>query len=349
VHRIVVDAMGGDRAPEDIVAGAAEASLSVGAEIILVGDAAVIGRILPRMRHDGANVRVHHAGSRVEMDEKPAEALAAKPDASITVGADLVARGEGDALVSAGNTGASVLACARRWKLLAGVRRAALAAVYPTELRRGDKDDPFSLILDVGATIDATAEDLVTFAVMGSAYARLVSQNRRPRVALLSNGAEAGKGPQAVVHAHELLLQTTELNFIGNIEGLDIPRGVADVVVCSGFVGNVVLKMLEGISETMVRLARYAHKEKLTWRIGLMALNSAIDQMKQLYDWEQYGGAPLLGFEHLFIKAHGRSSARAITNAIKVANKALTGNLTGGIARTMAELDERRVRASATS
>jgi len=340
--------MGGDRAPEDIVAGAAEASLSIGAEIILVGDAAIIGRILPRMRHDGANVRVHHAGSRVEMDEKPAEALAAKPDASIAVGADLVARGEGDALVSAGNTGASVLACARRWKLLAGVRRSALAAVYPTELRRGDKDDPFSLILDVGATIDATAEDLVTFAVMGSAYAKLISQNRRPRVALLSNGAEAGKGPQAVVRAHELLLQTTELNFIGNVEGLDIPRGVADVVVCSGFVGNVVLKMLEGLTETMVRLARYAHKEKLTWRLGLIALNSAIDQLKNLYDWEQYGGAPLLGFEHLFIKAHGRSSPRAITNAIKVANKALTGNLCGNIARTMAELDDRRARAAST-
>ncbi len=347
MHRIVVDAMGGDHAPDEVVRGAAEASLSLSsAEIILVGDAAVLGRLLPRMRHDGARVRVHHAPTFIEMDEKPAEALAAKPDASITVGADLVARGEGDALVSAGNTGASVLACARRWKLLAGVRRAALAAVYPTELRRGDKDDPFSLILDVGATIDATADDLVTFAVMGSAYARLVSQNRRPRVALLSNGAEAGKGPQSVVHAHELLLQTTELNFIGNIEGLDIPRGVADVVVCSGFVGNVVLKMLEGISETMVRLARYAHKEKLTWRIGLMALNSAIDQMKQLYDWEQYGGAPLLGFEHLFIKAHGRSSARAITNAIKVANKALTGNLSGNIARTMAELDDRRARAT---
>ena len=137
VHRIVVDAMGGDRAPEDIVAGAAEASLTIGAEIILVGDGAVIGRILPRLRHDGANGRVHHAGARVEMDETPAEALAAKPDASIAVAADLVARGAGDALVSAGNTGASVLACARRWTLLTGVRRAALAAVYPTELRRG--------------------------------------------------------------------------------------------------------------------------------------------------------------------------------------------------------------------
>jgi glycerol-3-phosphate acyltransferase PlsX len=347
MHRIVIDAMGGDHAPDEIVQGAAEASLQLtSAEIILVGDAAVLGRLLPRMRHDGARVRVHHAPSHVEMDEKPAEALAAKPEASIVVAADLVARGEGDALVSAGNTGASVLACARRWTLLEGVPRAALAAVYPTELRRGEKDDPFSLILDVGATVDVNAEDLVGFAVMGSAYAKLVSSNRRPRVALLSNGHEPNKGPPAVVAAHAALVETTELNFIGNIEGIDIPRGVADVVVTSGFVGNVVLKMLEGVSETVVRLARYAHKERLAWRLGLVALSSAIDQLKSITDWQQYGGAPLLGFTHPFIKAHGRSNARAVTNAIKVAHKALAGNLCGNIARTMAELDERAQRST---
>lgn len=349
MHRIVVDAMGGDHAPDEIVQGAAEASLALtSAEIILVGDAAAIGRLLPKLRHDGARVRVHHAPQYIEMDEKPAEALAAKPEASIAVAADLVARGEGDALVSAGNTGASVLACARRWTLLEGVRRSALAAVFPTELRRGEKDDPFSLILDVGATVDVTAEDLVGFAVMGSAYAKLVSSNRRPRVALLSNGTEAGKGPKEIVAAHAALVETTELNFIGNIEGLDIPRGVADVVVTSGFVGNVVLKMLEGVSETVVRLARYAHKERLAWRLGLIALSSAIDQLKSITDWQQYGGAPLLGFTHPFIKAHGRSNARAIGNAIKVAHKALSGNLCGNIARTMAELDDRQKKTTAS-
>jgi glycerol-3-phosphate acyltransferase PlsX len=350
VHRIVVDAMGGDHAPEEIIKGAAEASLTLsGSEIVLVGDAEVLGRHLLRHRHDGARVRVHHAAQAVEMDEKPAEALAAKPDSSIVVAVDLIARGDGDALVSAGNTGASVLACAKRWKLLPGVKRAALASVYPTELRRGEKNDPFSLILDCGATIEASAEDLVSFAVMGSAYARLVSQNRRPRVALLSNGTEAGKGPAAVVRAHELLVAATELNFIGNIEGVDIPRGVADVVVTSGFVGNVVLKMLEGVSETVVRLARYAHKEKLAWRLGLVALSSAIDQLKNVTDWQQYGGAPLLGFEHLFIKAHGRSNARAVTNAIKVAHKALAGDLTGNIGRTIAEIEAKQRRVAAGS
>jgi glycerol-3-phosphate acyltransferase PlsX len=348
MHRIVVDAMGGDHAPDEIVRGAAEASLALpAAEIILVGDATRIGRILPQVRHDGGRVRIHHAAQTIMMDEKPGEALAAKPEASIVVAADLVARGEGDALVSAGNTGASVLACARSWKLIPGVKRAALAAVYPTELRRGEKNDPFSLILDVGATVETTADDLVTFALMGAAYATIVSRNPRPRVALLSNGTEAGKGPKAVVEAHALLLEATDVNFIGNIEGLDIPRGVADVVVCSGYVGNVVVKMLEGVSETVVNLARYAYKEKLLWRAALAMLSSGIQRLKDLTDWEQYGGAPLLGLSAPFIKALGRSRARAVTNAIKVADKALRAQLCDQIAAGLAQFDEIRTRASA--
>lgn len=325
--------MGGDNAPAEIVQGAAEASLTIpSAEIILVGDAGIIGDLLPRMRHDGARVRIRHV---------PSLGGAGAPDASVVAAVELVANGEGDAVVSAGDTRASVLACSRHWKLITGVRRAALAAVFPTEVRRGDTDDPFSLLLDVGATIDATAEDLVGFAVMGSAYAQLVSHNRRPRIALLSNGSEPNKGPPEVTHAHAILRAATDLNFIGNIEGLDIPCGVADVVVTSGFVGNVVIKMLEGVSETVVRLARYAHKERLAWRLGLVALSSAIDQLKTVTDWRQYGGAPLLGFTHPMIKAHGRSNARAIANAVKVAHKALAGDLCGSIESAMASVERR--------
>ncbi len=343
MQRIVVDAMGGDRAPEEIIKGAADASLALPkAEIILVGDAVAIGRVLPQVRHDGGRIRVHHAASFIDMDERPAEALAAKPDASIAVAAALVAEGQGDALVSAGNTGASVLACARHWRLIPTVRRAALAAVYPTELRRGERNDPFSLLLDVGATVDATAEDLVNFALMGAAYARVIAQTPRPRVALLSNGHEAGKGPRAVVEAHRLLLSGTELNFIGNIEGLDIPRGVADVVVCSGYVGNVVIKMLEGVSETVLRLARYAYKERILWRAALAMLSSGIERLKQVTDWEQYGGAPLLGFQYPFIKAHGRSGRKAIANAIRVAFKALDNDLAGAIAHNLHSYDDWR-------
>jgi glycerol-3-phosphate acyltransferase PlsX len=341
MKRIVVDAMGGDHAPDEIIKGAAEASLKLhDAEIILVGDAATIGRTLPQHRHDGSRMRVHHAGQSILMDEKPSEAIASKPDASISVAAQLVGNGSGDALVSAGNTGACVLACAKHWTLLPGVRRAGLAAVYPTELRRGEKDDPFSLILDVGATIEANAADLVAFAIMGAGYARLISKNDRPRVALLSNGSEAGKGPKAVVEAHSQLLEATGLNFIGNIEGLDIPRGVADVVVCSGYVGNVVVKMLEGVSQTVVSLARYAYKEKLLWRAALAMLSSGIQRLKDITDWEQYGGAPLLGFENLFIKAHGRSKANAISNAIRVADKAVANQLCENMAKTLAAVDK---------
>ena len=342
---IAIDAMGGDHAPDEVLRGAAELSLSnQRIAMLLIGDGDLITERLRKLRHDPERIAVHHASQRIEMSEKPADALREKPDASILVAARLVREGQAAALVSAGHTGASVLACARHWQRIPGVRRAALAAVYPTEIRHGEKQDPFSLILDVGATIDATAEDLVAFALLGSAYAARVSRNPKPRVALLSNGAEAGKGPPEVARANELLRSQAAVNFIGNVEGVDIPRGTADVVVCSGFLGNVVLKMLEGVSETVVRLARYAHKERLAWRLGLVALSSAIDQLKSITDWQQYGGAPLLGFTHPFIKAHGRSNARAVGNAIKVAHKSLAGNLSGTIARTMAELDERAQR-----
>jgi phosphate acyltransferase len=246
-----------------------------------------------------------------------------------------------DALVSAGHTGASVLACARHWNKIPGVRRAPLAAVYPTETRRGEKDDPFSLILDVGATLDVSAEDLVTFALMGSAYAARISKNPRPRVALLSNGSEAGKGPPPVVEAHRLLTSATDINFVGNVEGIDIPRGTADVIVCDGFVGNVVLKMLEGVSETIVRLAGYAYKERLIWRAGLMMLSGGMRRLKEITDWEQYGGAPVLGFDKLFIKAHGRSKSHAIANAVKVAAKAVQSGLATGIEDALRDFKSR--------
>jgi glycerol-3-phosphate acyltransferase PlsX len=340
---VAVDAMGGDHAPEEIVRGVADLSLEAPhIQTILVGHAERVAECLHRTRHDAERISVHHAPDVVLMNEKPQEALERKPESSINLAARLVAEGGADALVSAGNTGASVLACSRLWNKIPGVRRAPLASVYPTEIRRGEKDDPFSLILDVGATLEVTAEDLVSFALMGSAYAARISKNARPRVALLSNGSEAGKGPPEIVEAHRLLTRATDLNFVGNIEGVDIPRGVADVVVCSGFVGNVVLKMLEGVSETILRLASYAYKERLIWRAGLMMLSGGMKRLKEITDWEQYGGAPVLGFDKLFIKAHGRSRARAVHNACKVAAKAVEADLAGQIASSLAAFTERQ-------
>lgn len=324
---IALDAMGGDHGVTPAVQAAARISLDREAAVLIVGDRRQIEEALHRCRYDAAFLSVHHASEAITMGDSPREALDAKPDASILVGARLVAEGAADALVSAGNTGASILACARHFKKLPGVPRTALAAVYPTERRRGSTDDPFALMLDVGATLDADADTLVAFAHMGAAYAARISKNPRPRVALLSNGGEGHKGRPAIVEAHRRLSADPRLDFIGNLEGVDLPRGRADVVVTDGFTGNVVLKMLEGISETVVDIARYAYRSKLAWRIGLLMLRGGITQLKQITDWQQYGGAPILGFDHVFIKAHGRSSARALGNAIKVAHKAVRSDL----------------------
>ncbi len=325
---IAFDVMGADHGPEEIVRGAAQLTLETPhIHALFVGDRALIDAALAKVRHNAERVAIHHAAAFVAMHDKPGASLDAKPDASVLVAAKLVRDGEADAVVSAGNTGAGVLACARTFGLIPGVRRAALATVYPTAVSRGSSNDPFSLILDVGATVDATADDLVAFAVMGAAYARIISKNDDPTVALLSNGTEAQKGPARVVEANAKLQQLKGIRFIGNIEGVDIPKGTADVVVCDGFVGNVALKMLEGVSETVMELARYAYKEKLLWRVALAMLSGGIERIKAVTDWEQYGGAPILGFDRLFIKAHGRSKSRAIGNAGKVAAKAVSKKL----------------------
>lgn len=324
--------MGGDSAPLEIVRGAARLSLETTLDVILVGDEPALSAILARTRHNPERLAVHHASQLIGRGEHPATALHLKPDASIVVAARLVAEGRAHALVTAGNTGACMLACKQMMGLIPGVKRPALAAVYPTRQRRGEKADPFSLILDVGASLTASAEDLVAFARMGAAYARVVSKNPRPSVALLSSGTERSKGPPEVVEAHALLERLPDIAFVGNIEGVDIPRGAADVVVTSGFVGNVVLKMLEGVSETVLELARYAYKQRLSWRLGLTMLSGGIRRLKRVTDWEQYGGAPILGFDKVVIKAHRRSQEQAIVNAGKVAAKAVVAGVIEAIA-----------------
>jgi glycerol-3-phosphate acyltransferase PlsX len=212
--------------------------------------------------------------------------------------------------------------------------------VIPTERRRGEKNDPFTLLLDAGATLRVGAHDLAGFGLMGATYASIVSRNDRPKVALLSNGRERNKGTEEIVAAHALLERLSTIDFIGNIEGIDIPRGTADVIVCDGFTGNITLKMLEGVHETVMNLARFAYRSKLSWKLALLLLSSGIRRLKDLTDWQQYGGAPILGFDRLCIKAHGRSGPRAIKNAIKVAVRCVEQDLAGEIARRMLSLSE---------
>ena len=312
--------MGSDRGPEATVGGAAQISLGTGSpELVLVGDERALREQLSKHPHDPAKDRIVHAPDVCSMDDKPGAKLDASPECSVLVAARLVKSGEADVLVSAGNTGAVTLACARTFERLPGVARAALGAVIPTERRRGERSDPFSLLLDAGLTLEVTADDLVAFAIMGSAYAQRISKNPRPRVALLSIGSEANKGTAAIVEAHARLARVPGLEFIGNVEGMDLPRGTADVIVTGGFTGNVVLKMLEGVSETVMRLARSAGQKSWRFVAGLALLSPAVKRVREVTDWQQYGGVPILGFDRMCIKAHGRSTERAISNAIKVA------------------------------
>lgn len=328
---IAVDAMGGYRAPDAAVEAVARASLrqEKGASVffVLVGDEIELTEALFERDHNTERIQIHHASTVVGMSERPQTAIADRSHASIMEAMRLVERGEADAVISAGNPGAAVLSAMECLELLEGTRRAALASVYPTPRLRGDKDDPFSLILDVGASLRAEPDDLLGFARMGAAYARIVSRNEQPKVALLSNSRESTMGPPQVVEAYELLSRDEELNFYGNIEGHEIPRGLADVVVCEGFVGDVAIKILEGVSEAAFDLARSAYHSRVAWRMGLKLLSGGLKQLKQLTDFEEYGGAPLLGVDGVVILCHPRSGPRALNNGLKLAIKNVRAQL----------------------
>ncbi|WP_283808352.1 phosphate acyltransferase PlsX [Lujinxingia litoralis] len=336
---IAVDAMGGYHAPAEIVAAVAEASLrrEAGAAVnfLLVGDEIAMTEALFELDHNSERIHLYHAPTVIGMGERARSAVEARPDASVVQACSLVRQGEADALISAGHPGAAVLSASRQFGLVPGARHAALASVYPTPRLRGEAADPFSLILDVGASLRATPDELLSFGLMGSAYARIVSRNERPRVALLSTSRESTMGTPEVVEAHELLSRHKGINFYGNIEGHEIPRGLADVVVCEGFVGDVVIKMLEGVSEAAFDLARSAYHEKMAWRMGLSLLSGGLQKLKQLTDFEAYGGAPLLGLDKVVILCHPRSGRRAVGNALRLAIKNVRAELPEAIAASL--------------
>jgi glycerol-3-phosphate acyltransferase PlsX len=319
---VAVDAMGGDFAPEAIVRGVAQASLTTTIECVLVGDERRIQAILDTISYNPAHIAIHHASETIGMGESPKDALKTKRDASIAVGASLVASGRAHALVSAGNTGACILACAREFDMIEGIHKTALASVFPRQIEYPGQDQ-LALILDVGATVRCEAIDLVQFAVMGSTYARRVSKVARPRVGLLNVGIEEFKGGDVLVEAHRRLKNLSGIDFVGNIEGDDVAKGRADVIVCEGLLGNVVLKLIEGIAEVVTGIASNAIKQRRVWQLGMKLVSRDIREIARLTDYAKYGGAPLLGFQSVFIKAHGRSSAQAIENAVKVAAKAV--------------------------
>ncbi len=338
---IALDAMGGDGAPREPVRAAATLSRGTNIHIQLFGREALIKAELDRIEHNPANLTIREASQVIAMGESPREAVAQKTDSSLVLASKAVAAGEAHALVSAGSTGALVVSAATHIPRIAGVKKAALAAVHPTR-ERSFSNDRFALILDVGASLRSDAHDLLFYAMMGHAYASRISKVPQPSIGLLNVGSEESKGDEILTTAHRLLREEPRLNFIGNVEGTDIPNGIADVIVCEGFVGNVVLKMAEGMGEALQNLGAWAFKQKLTWRVGMALLSGGLTQLKSVTDYREYGGAPFLGFKRLIIKAHGRSSEHAITNAVKVAAKGVRGGVAEQIEEAVGGFERRR-------
>ncbi|MCC7363624.1 MAG: phosphate acyltransferase PlsX [Dehalococcoidia bacterium] len=332
--RIVLDAMGGDQAPGEVVAGALMAAGGLGVELILVGKAEVIREELSGTR-EVRGLRIVDARDVIEMDEHATDAIRSKPDSSINVGLRLVKAGEADAFVTAGNTGATMAGALLTLGRIRGIGRPALATVFQTG--QGGQ----TIYLDVGANADCRPIHLVQFAYMGAAYIERMFGIQRPRVALLSIGEEATKGNQLVLEVHEELAKS-RLNFIGNVEGKDLARGAAEVIVMDGFTGNVVLKTVEGIADLLFDEVRRA-VELTPWnRAAGLILYSELRKTKRRLDYAEYGGAQLLGVNGTTVIAHGRSNARAIFNAIRAARDGVQNGVVSVIEEIAREVPARR-------
>jgi glycerol-3-phosphate acyltransferase PlsX len=309
---IAVDAMGGDYAPRHVVDGALAAVRHFDLGVVLAGSPAILEAEVARHPDiDAARVRVVEATEVVEMEESPAAALRRKPKASIKVAAESVARGESSALFSAGHTGATVMAAYGAFGTLPGVDRPALAATIPTRGRP-------AVLLDVGASVECRPHHLLQFAVMGSVFARVTFGIHSPRVGLLSIGEEETKGNELTREAHRLL-KGSPLAFVGNIEARDVYSGQADVIVCDGFTGNVALKISEGLVDVVEALLSEELSSTITMRVGSLLTRRALRRFRRRVDYSEYGGAPLLGVAGMTIVGHGRSSSRAVRNAVAMA------------------------------
>jgi glycerol-3-phosphate acyltransferase PlsX len=310
--RVVLDAMGGDNAPYVNVEGAVETvNECEDVDVILVGDEALVQKELRHKKYHTNRISVVHASQVVEMHESPTVAIRKKKDSSIRVGIDLVKAGKADAFVSAGHSGVVMGTSLLMLGKAKAVDRPAIATLMPT-LR-----DTF-VMLDVGATVDCNPQNLLQFALMGSTYCRLVLERPNPKVALLSIGEEDTKGNEVTKEAFKLI-KKSKLNFTGNIEGKDIFSGMADVIVCDGFIGNIALKISEGLAETILKMLKREISSVSTGRIGYLMMKPAIRNFKKKTDYDEYGGAPLLGINGTSIISHGRSSSKAIKNALRVA------------------------------
>ncbi|MEA5514981.1 phosphate acyltransferase PlsX [Nodularia sp. UHCC 0506] len=315
--RIAIDAMGGDHAPGEIVAGALRASEELGVKVLLVGDPQQIASALPP-KTNLERVEIVPAEEAIAMDEEPLNAVRRKRKASINVAMDLVKQQQADAVFSAGHSGAAMAAALLRLGRLPGIDRPAIGTVFPT-IKSGKP----VLILDVGANVDCRPKFLEQFAVMGSTYSQYVLGIPKPNVGLLNIGEEDTKGNEVALRAHQLLRENSQINFIGNAEGRDVLSGNFDVIVCDGFVGNVLLKFAEAVGEVILQILREELPQGLHGQIGTAILKPNLKRVKQRMDHAEHGGALLLGVAGVCFIGHGSSQAPSIFNAIRMAKEAV--------------------------
>ena len=333
---ILVDAMGGDNAPVEIVLGAIQAAEELGAEVTLIGRGEDILAALRAHGHDDLpkGVSISHASQVVEMTDSPASSGKDKPDSSMAVGLRMLAAGEGDAFVSAGSTGALLAGAILTVKRVKGVKRAALAPIVPTKAGG-------AILIDCGANLECKPDYLLQFGYMGSLYARKALGVQNPRVGLLNIGAEETKGPEWLRESYKLLIEAGnagKINFIGNIEGRDAAFGAADVIVSDGYAGNIFLKTMEGVGLFFADMLKGLFYKNALTKVSALMVKDGLRTFRKTLDYTETGGSPLLGLQKPVIKAHGSSNAKSMKNAIRQARDFAAGNVIPDIADTVAAI-----------
>ena len=345
--RIILDGMGGDNAPAEIVKGAAIASKLVSQEICILGDESQIKKELSKNDHDPKKISVIHTSEVITSEDKPVKAIRAKKDSSLVKGLDMVKNGEGDMLLSAGNSGAIMTGALLMLGRIGRVERPALGAPYPYVRKK-----KVGLLIDAGASSDSRPSCMLYFAVMGNLYADMVLGIPNPKISLANMGTEPNKGSVTLKETYRLLELAREykgLNFTGNIEGRDVPLGNADVIVCDGLVGNMILKLTEGLGSEVLGLMKDYFTSGLSAKMGALLLKPKLKEMKAAFNYNEYGGAPILGVKAPVVKIHGSSNYEAVVSGILKAVPYIEKGVINEIEKAVADMDEILIQASAAA
>ena len=331
--RIIIDGMGGDNAPLEIVKGAVEASSKIDHQIVIVGREDEINAELAKYNYDESKIQVVHASEVIENEDSPVKAIRRKTDSSMVKGLTMLKDGEGDLFISAGNTGAYMAGSLFILGRIPGIDRPAISSIYP--IAGGALP---SIIVDAGANSECRPSNLLEFAIMGSLYMEKVMDRKNARVGLVNLGVEENKGTTVTKAAHKLLKEA-DLNFIGNVEARDVPKGACDVIVCDGFTGNIILKLTEGFAWNLLKTMKKKFTDGLSAKMGAVLLAGKVKEIKDEFDYSEYGGAPILGVNGHVIKIHGSSGATAVKNAIIKGIPYAQENVVGRITSAMEGVD----------